>query len=327
MLIVERPQTDPYFNLAAEEYLLKNMEDDCFMLWQNEPSVIIGKHQNALAEINLSFIREKGIPVVRRISGGGTVYHDLGNLNFSFIQKGRPGKLVDFSRFLKPITEVLKEMGLPAKHEGNNDIRVNGLKISGNSEHVHRNKVLHHGTLLFNTDLAVLGELLHIKQGAYKDKSVQSVRSQVANISDFIKYPLTIQQFHDRIINFMKQKEKDLQLYSLSIGDVGAVNRLSLEKYQTWKWNFGYSPDYIFKNKIIHQGSEYSIEMEVRRGIIHFIQLYENDKIALKDNFIKNLFIGANHNIEELEERIIKLNLNAETLNFDPNILLQLLFK
>jgi lipoate---protein ligase len=326
MLIVERPQTDPYFNLAAEEHLLKNIEDDCFMLWQNEPSVIVGKHQNAMAEINLSYIREKKIPVVRRISGGGTVYHDLGNLNFSFIRKGQQGKLVDFSRFLNPIVGVLNEMGIPAMQE-KNDIRVNGLKISGNSEHVHRNKVLHHGTLLFHSDLKALREILRTRMGAFKDKSIQSKRSRVANISDFLKKPLTIHEFQDRILNFMEQNEKKLQFNRLSLQDIEDVNRLSIEKYRTWEWNFGYSPDYLFENKIIHNGTEYSIEIEVRRGIIQFSQVYINGKITGNGVSVGSILHGANHNIGELEEKILSLNSNTESLHFDPNILLQLLFK
>ena len=129
MLIINRPQTDPYFNIAAEEYLLKQMEEDCFMLWQNQPSIIIGKHQNSLAEINYNFVKENNIPVVRRISGGGTVFHDLGNLNFTFISKGEKEKLVNFKKFTQPIIEVLNQMGVPARFEGKNDLRVSGLKI------------------------------------------------------------------------------------------------------------------------------------------------------------------------------------------------------
>ena len=188
MLIINRPQTDPYFNIAAEEYLLKQMDEDCFMVWQNEPSIIVGKHQNTLAEINYSFAKENNIPVVRRITGGGTVFHDLGNLNFTFISSGEKGKLVNFKKFTQPIIEVLNQMGIPARFEGKNDLRVNGLKISGNAEHVYKNKVLHHGTLLFSTDLNFLKKAIKSVPERFQDKAVQSVRSKVANITDFIEY-------------------------------------------------------------------------------------------------------------------------------------------
>jgi len=326
MLIVERPQTDPFFNIAAEEYLLKNLDEDCFMLWQNEPSIILGKHQNAMSEINLNYVRQRNIPVIRRISGGGTVYHDLGNLNFTFIRHGQKTRLVDFSRFLKPIIEVLNQMGIPALQEGKSDIRVNGLKISGNSEHVYRNKVLHHGTLLFNSNLEILYEALQLKSQSFQDKSVKSVRSMVANISDFLDTPFSIRDFRQRIIEHITFKEKNINSYILSDFDLEGISRLSNEKYQTWKWNFGYSPDYVFKKKIVHRDTEYQIELEVNDGIIMKIEVTSNGKISDIDKVLKNLLIGANHNYDELKEQILKLNRNKESLNFDPNILLELLF-
>jgi len=176
MLIVNRPHTDPWFNIAAEEYFLKNFQEDIFMLWQNEASIIVGKHQNTLAEINYPYVKENGIPVIRRISGGGTVFHDLGNLNFTFIQNGEKGKLVDFRKFTDPILAVLNKMGVPAVFEGKNDLRVDGLKISGNAEHVFKNRVLHHGTLLFSSVLNDLGKALKVKTDRFTDKAVKSIR-------------------------------------------------------------------------------------------------------------------------------------------------------
>ncbi len=326
MVIVERPQTDPYFNIAAEEYLLKNLNQDCFMLWQNDPSVIIGKHQNALAEINLNLVRQRNIPVIRRISGGGAVYQDGGNLNFSFIKHGQEGRLVDFSGFLHPIVEALNQMGVPARHEGKNDIRVNGLKISGNSEHVHRNKVLHHGTLLFNSNLDMLNEMLRVKSHSFKDKSVKSIRSKVANISEFLDKPFSIEEFIERITDHINRKEKDVVYYSLTASDINGINDLVDEKYKTWEWNFGYSPDYFFKNQVTHQDIEYLIEMEVKMGVIKKVEIASERKIPGMSEVIKNLLIGTNHNYDDIKERIFKLNLNGETINFDANILLELLF-
>ena len=136
MICIQDTQTDPYFNLAAEEYVLKNFSDDVFMLWRNDNAIIVGKHQNTLSEINLDYVKEKGIKVVRRISGGGAVFHDLGNLNFTFIRTGEEGNLVDFKRFTLPIIEVLQKMGVDAKFEGRNDLTIEGKKFSGNAEHV-----------------------------------------------------------------------------------------------------------------------------------------------------------------------------------------------
>ena len=326
MVIVERPQTDPYFNIAAEEYLLKNLNQDCFMLWQNDPSVIIGKHQNALAEINLHLVRQRNIPVIRRISGGGAVYHDEGNLNFTFIKHGEEGRLVDFSQFLQPIIEALNQMGVPARHEGKNDIRVNGLKISGNSEHVHRNKVLHHGTLLFNSNLDMLNEILQVKSHTYKDKSVQSVRSKVANVAEFLNDPISIEEFEKRIKEHIIHKQKDIGFYTLTNSDVDNINDLVQTKYNTWKWNFGYSPNYSFENKFIHENVEYSSVLEVKNGVIFQVEINFKSMTFETNNTLKNLLIGKNHNFDEIKTCILGLNQNKESINFDPNILLELLF-
>ena len=156
MICIADHRTDPYFNLAAEEYLLKSKNEDYFMLWRNEPSIVVGKHQNALAEIDLLYAREKGFKVARRISGGGTVFHDLGNLNFSFISNGEEGKLINYRKYATPIVEVLGMLGIEATFSKRDDILIEGMKISGNASHVYKQRVLHHGTLLFSSDLSDL---------------------------------------------------------------------------------------------------------------------------------------------------------------------------
>ena len=326
MLIVERPQTDPYFNIAAEEYLLTHLENDCFMLWQNEPSVIVGKHQNTLAEINIDLVKQRNIPVIRRISGGGTVYHDLGNLNFTFIRKGQPGRLVDFSQFLQPTVDALVQMGIPARQFGKNDIRVNKLKISGNSEHVHRNKVLHHGTLLFNSNLEMLNNAIRPRSFSFKDKSVQSNRARVANISQFLSHSISIADFKNQILDSISKSENDILFYSMTPEDIHGINALADKKYKTWKWNYGYSPDYFFKKSILRNEVDYAIEIEVKHGVISYCRLAFGGILSGNDDLINKILIGANHNYDELKERILKLNNKRESFNFDPNILLELLF-
>ena len=165
MNILDSPYTDPRYNIAAEEYLLKETEDDYAFFYVNSPSLIIGKHQNSYSEINLEYIRSNRIPVIRRISGGGTVWHDMGNLNFSFILNGEEGKLVNFREYAQPVVDFLNTLGVKASFGSRNEILVEGLKISGNAEHIHRNRVLHHGTLLFNSDLDALKRSLLVEQG------------------------------------------------------------------------------------------------------------------------------------------------------------------
>ena len=299
MLIIKRPQTDPYFNIAAEEYLLKQMDEDCFMVWQNEPSIIVGKHQNTLAEINYSFAKENNIPVVRRITGGGTVFHDLGNLNFTFISSGEKGKLVNFKKFTQPIIEVLNQMGIPARFEGKNDLRVNGLKISGNAEHVYKNKVLHHGTLLFSADLNFLKQAIKSVPERFQDKAVQSVRSKVANITDFIESDISIITLNEKIKNHIKANNTETSEYSFTVKDIAGINNLVKEKYNSWQWNFGYSPAYMFETKLHLYKETIPVEIFVKNGFIENIKIQDNRPINI--DFLKKLVIGEHHVYNSLE--------------------------
>lgn len=300
MLIIRRPQTDPYFNIAAEEYFLRNFKENIFMLWQNEPSIIIGKHQNTLAEINLNYVTEHHIPVIRRITGGGTVFHDLGNINFTFIKNIIDEDLVDFKRFTHPIIEVLKSLGVPAKHEGKNDIRINGLKCSGNAEHVFKSRVLHHGTLLFSSDLSSLGETLKAKEGKFISKAVKSNRSDVTNISDHLKQPLHINQFIELVNNYLIAHYPDTHFYELTEEDVMAINTLATEKYKTWEWNFGYSPSYQYKNEI----NNLACTLEIKNGVIIEASIF-NPKTMVDFESLGKEIIGIRHQKKELDEFLL----------------------
>lgn len=280
MLIVDRPQTDPYFNLAAEEYLLRNLEEDCFMLWVNEPSVVIGKHQNAFAEIDATFIEQENIPVIRRISGGGTVFHDPGNLNFSFIRHGDREGLVDFRRFTQPIIDFLNSLGIAAHFAGKNDIRVGDLKVSGNAEHVFRNKVLHHGTLLFDSKLGSLNSAIRGKEKLYQDKAVKSVRSTVANISGFLESAKSMESFKSELLMFVEGKLHPCKRRSLDSFEINAIEELVSTRYKTWDWNFGYSPNFVFSKSITLLGQSSDVNLEVRQGKIHSFEVAQNQKLS-----------------------------------------------
>jgi lipoate---protein ligase len=244
MLCIRRDETDPYFNLAAEEYVLHHFNNDCFMLWRNGPSVIVGKHQNTLAEINYDFISKNNIKVVRRISGGGTVFHDLGNINFTFIRNGDPGKLIDFRKFTQPVIDVLATLGIEARFEGRNDLTIGGKKFSGNAEHVFKNRVLHHGTMLYEAKMTDLTNALNVDPDKFKDKAIKSVRSRVTNISEHLTTPLDIQDFITLVMNHIVSTHQDAKLYQFSEQDRNGINELVKRKYSTWEWNFGYSPKY-----------------------------------------------------------------------------------
>lgn len=277
MLCIKRTNTNPYYNLAAEEYVLKNFEHDTFMLWRNEPAIIVGKHQNTLAEVNVDYVREKNIPVVRRLSGGGAVFHDLGNLNFTFTQKGEKEELIDFVKYTKPIIDILQNLGVNARFEGRNDITIDGKKFSGNAEHVFKNRVLHHGTLLFSSQMTDLSDALKVSEAKFKDKAVKSVKSRVTNISEHLpeQYSgLSVLEFKDMVMDHIVNQYPDTELYTLTEEDDKAIRELKEKKYNTWDWNFGYSPKYNFKKTIKTNGGTIEVNLDVHDGLIKQVKIF-----------------------------------------------------
>ena len=241
MLLIDARTLDPDHNLALEEYVFTSMPRDkeYLILWQNDNAVIIGRHQNTLAEIDESYVQEKGIRVVRRMSGGGAVYHDLGNLNFSF-SVDAAGSQVDLERFCLRIAVALGKLGLDARLDGRNDILAEGCKISGNAQYMKEGRVMHHGTLLFDSDLSVLSKALKPDPEKIKAKGVKSVRSRVANIRSLLKQDMTLQEFRDHLARYLLGG--DGVRYELTEQDLAAVEAIRAARYGTWEWNYGASP-------------------------------------------------------------------------------------
>ncbi len=312
MLCIPNQNTDPYFNLAAEEYILKNFKENCFVLWRSKPSIIIGKHQNTLAEINLNFVQEQSIPVVRRLSGGGTVFHDLGNLNFSFFQNvDEKENLVDFKRYTKPILEVLNELGVDAKFEGRNDIMIGGKKISGNAEHVFKKRVLHHGTLLFSSEISNLSQALKVNPLVYQDKGVKSVRSRVTNIIDHLSEKISVMEFYNKILSYIISSDKDAVIYEFTQKDVDQINQLVNEKYKSWEWNFGYSPKYNFEKSKSTAIGIIEVQLLVEKGYIKNIKLtcdfLEEQVISDLEGKLK----GVKHEPASVRKELQNIKLNS----------------
>ncbi|MDA3892613.1 MAG: lipoate--protein ligase [Salinivirgaceae bacterium] len=276
MYLYQSRLRDPYFNIAAEEYFLKNFDEDFFYLYINEPSIIVGKHQNTIAEINVPFVYENGINVVRRLSGGGTVFHDSGNLNYCFINRGAEGHLVDFAKYAQPILDTLKGLGVNAYLKGKSDLVIDDLKFSGNAEHVYRQKVLHHGTMLFASELNRLNEAIKADWSKFKDRAVRSNRSKVTNILNHLAKPLSIDEFRVEILNTVLANRNDIEFYLLSDADERAINKLVEEKYGTWEWNFGYSPNYEFSKVEKTSKGELKIDMAIKKGVIEKVNLLLN---------------------------------------------------
>jgi len=259
---------DPFLNLALEEILLKNDSRDFFLLYINNPSVVIGKHQTAHREANTKFTFENNIPVIRRISGGGTVYHDQGNLNFSFITGSESGKQVDFRRYTAPVINFLRSMNIDATFEGKNDIRVNGLKISGNAEHVHRERVLHHGTLLFDASLNDLSNTIRKDTSCYSSRSVDSNPSEVTNLRRMLPAMHNITDFREQLIDYLAQESHDMHPYEPDEKHLRDAAELAASKYHSWEWNYAYGPEYHFRNRFIYNGEEHTCQFFVKDGII-----------------------------------------------------------
>ncbi|MDR1153104.1 MAG: lipoate--protein ligase [Bacteroidales bacterium] len=325
MLCINDHHTDPYFNLAAEEYMLKNFTDNCFMLWRNGPSVIVGCHQNSLAEINMDFIRKNNIKVVRRLTGGGAVFHDLGNINFTFIENARNDKLIDFQKYTQPIIAVLQLLDVDARFEGRNDLVINGRKFSGNAEHVFRNRVLHHGTLLFASELTDLSGALNVHPGKFTDKAIKSVRSRVTNISSHLKNSLDVEEFRDMVLRYMMDNYPDCTLYEYTDADIASISRLRDEKYATWNWNFGKSPGYNMVNGIRTNGGYLELHLDVQNGIIKHVRIF-GDFFNVRDTAeLERLLAGTPHNETSVRQKLEQINLSDYLVNVTADELIKVM--
>ena len=302
MLLIYNEKTNPFFNLAMEEYFLKNFDEDIFILWRNESSVIVGKNQNTLSEINLNYIKENSIPVVRRQSGGGAVFHDLGNINFTFIANNNDN-FSDFKRFTTPIIELLKTLDINAKFSGRNDLLIDGCKFSGNAQYNYKNKVMHHGTLLFSSQISDISNALKVKPIKFEGKSIKSVKARVTNISEHLKVPMDILEFKDLIIDYFKN------------------NKNVIVDKSTWDWNFGHSPKYSLYNELKYPGGNVEFNLNVEGGIIKDIKFFGDFFGKCDISHIENLLLNTKHEEESLKTILNSININDYFLGADTDVL------
>ncbi|MEA5151957.1 MAG: lipoate--protein ligase [Oscillospiraceae bacterium] len=267
MHYLETHSVDPCYNLAFEEYILKNRgEGDWLLLWQNANTVVVGRNQNAAEEINRDFVREHGISVVRRETGGGAVYHDLGNLNYSFITDlGTPGEL-SIGRFTAPVCRALESMGVHAQTTGRNDVTVDGRKVSGVAQRVYGGRVLHHGTLLFDSDPAMVSGALNADPDKFASKSSKSVRSRIGNIRQFLPRDMTLSEFWARLLAELAQG--GIEREEPSEGELAEIRALADEKYRGYDWTYGRSPRFNYSSRRRFPGGTLSARLEVKDGVI-----------------------------------------------------------
>ncbi|HSH44557.1 MAG TPA: lipoate--protein ligase [Longimicrobiales bacterium] len=294
--------TDASRNLALEEHVLRSTggEESYLLFYVNAPSIIIGRHQNTIEEINTDVVRDQGIQVVRRISGGGAVYHDLGNLNFSFITPYSRDRFNRYEEFTRPVVEVLRELGVPAEVSGRNDIVADGRKISGNAQFVSGGRMFSHGTVLVDSDLDAVTAALNVKPSKIESKGHRSVRSRVANISEFLSSPIAVDELRSRILHRIFGDHRTPETHPLDETDHAAVAELVETKYGTWDWNYGESPDFNIQRARRFPVGEIDLRIQVERGAISGLRIFGDFMASREITDVETRLRGVRYEREEL---------------------------
>ncbi len=330
MIFVENePNNDPRVNLAIEEYLIKNIapKEDILLFYINQPSIIIGRNQITVQEINVDYVEEHDIIVVRRLSGGGAVYHDLGNLNFSFIAPNAPANFHNFRKFTQPVVDVLNEMGVPAELSGRNDILVEGKKISGNAQYVSGARMVSHGTLLWDTDLSQVEAALKVKPAKFESKGIQSVRSRVANITEFLPpNPPDIMAFRQQIIEGVFDGGR-VDEYVLAAADWDEIHKISQERYFSWDWNYGKSPAFAINRETRYGGGTIEAWLDVSKGgVIKQIRFFGDFFGQREVSELEEALKGKLYQPSVLKTALEGVNVGDYFVNFSEAELLDLLY-
>lgn len=309
MKYIVNNSNDPRYNLAFEEYCLKHLDikenEEYVILWINGPAIIVGKNQNTLEEVNQQYVEDEGIQVVRRITGGGAVYHDLGNLNFSIITLTTDMERIDFKKYNIPIVEALGKLGINAELSGRNDMTIDGKKFSGIAQSVWKKRVLNHGTLLFDTDLEVLSKALKVKQDKIASKGIKSVRSRVTNIKPYMPEGGDIYKFKEVLLKTIFEKENSVPVeHKLSEEDLVNIDTLFKEKYSTWDWNYGESPKFNYKNYKRFDFGNIDIRFNVINGLISETIIY-GDFFGTRDvYYLQEKLNGTKYEKEEVRKAL-----------------------
>ena len=311
---------NPAYNIALETYAFRELrdEDELFILWINEPTIVIGKHQNAIEEINKAYTYKYGIHVVRRLSGGGAVYHDLNNLNYTIISNKAEEGAFDFKTFSQPVIETLADLGVTATFTGRNDLEINGKKFCGNAQAYYKGRMMHHGCLLFDVDMTVLGNALQVSKDKIESKGVKSVRARVTNILDELPDKITVQEFSDRLLGKMKASYQDMTKYVLSDEELTEIKKLADEQFGTWDWTYGKSPDYTIKRSVRYPAGKLTSYVKVEKSMITGLKIY-GDFFGIKDiSDIEEELIGLRYEYQDILAKLQTIDTTPYFTNITP---------
>ena len=275
MIYLESPSRDPYFNLALEEYVFEWMDKSksYFLLWQNDNTIVVGKYQNTAEEIDQAYVDAHHIRVARRLSGGGAVYHDKGNLNFTFIVDRADAPGLNFKVFVRPVVEALARFGVHAAFTGRNDLTIDGMKFSGNAQYARRGRLLHHGCIMLDSNLTSVADALRVKEAKFDSKAVKSVRSRVTTINAHAPAPISMEDFKGALKE-CAMASGELEPCTLTEEDLAAIRKLRDEKYATWAWNYGFSPAYDMRREMKFPAGLVTAHLSAEGGKIKAVRFY-----------------------------------------------------
>lgn len=323
MIYIDSNSTNPYFNFALEEYLLTQKDlgdDDIFLFWRTNPTIMVGRYQNTYSEINEKYVKENNINVVRRNSGGGTIYTDMGAWQFTFIEKNYKEEKISFDKFTGPIIDVLRQEGIDAHLNGRNDLLIGNKKFSGNAQYRNGNSILHHGSILFDTDIKAMVESITVAEDKIISKGIKSVRERVVNIKEVISENITSEDFRDIMLNSLL---KNSTTYTLTEEDIKSINKIKREKFETWDWNYGKNPLFNINRYKRFNGGRVDFKLDVKKGIIKNCIIQGDFFLSGDINKLEKSFVNCKYVKEDISKLLDKLDVENHFYEITKDDLLE----